>query len=31
MELFDLKIPYAGSKNFIPVAVGFGGNGAVIS
>jgi ferredoxin len=27
MELFDLKIPYAGSKNFIPVAVGFGGNG----
>jgi formate dehydrogenase (NADP+) beta subunit len=28
MELFDLKIPYAGSKNFIPVAVGFGGNGA---
>jgi formate dehydrogenase beta subunit len=28
MELFDLAIPYAGSKNFIPVAVGFGGNGA---
>ena len=27
MELFDLTIPYAGSKNFIPVAVGFGGNG----
>ncbi len=27
MELFDLKIPYAGSTNFIPVAVGFGGNG----
>jgi NADPH-dependent glutamate synthase beta subunit-like oxidoreductase/ferredoxin len=27
MELFDLAIPYAGSKNFIPVAVGFGGNG----
>ena len=25
MELFDLAIPYAGSKNFIPVAVGFGG------
>jgi formate dehydrogenase beta subunit len=28
MELFDLAIPYAGSNNFIPVAVGFGGNGA---
>jgi hypothetical protein len=28
MELFDLAIPYAGSKNFIPVAVGFGGNGS---
>ena len=27
MELFDLAIPYAGSKNFIPVAVGFGGGG----
>ncbi len=27
MELFDLAIPYAGSKNFIPVAVGFGGSG----
>jgi len=25
MELFDLAIPYAGSRNFIPVAVGFGG------
>jgi len=28
MDLFDLAIPYAGSMNFIPVAVGFGGNGA---
>ncbi|MGB8179737.1 MAG: FAD-dependent oxidoreductase [Acidimicrobiales bacterium] len=27
MELFDLAIPYAGSKNFIPVAVGFAGSG----
>src|ERR1700722_6578225 len=27
MELFDLAIPYAGSSNFIPVAVGFGGSG----
>ena len=27
MELFDLAIPYAGSNNFIPVAVGFGGGG----
>jgi NADPH-dependent glutamate synthase beta subunit-like oxidoreductase/ferredoxin len=27
MELFDLAIPYAGSKNFIPVAVGFSGSG----
>jgi formate dehydrogenase beta subunit len=27
MELFDLAIPYAGSNNFIPVAVGFGGSG----
>ncbi len=27
MALFDLAIPYAGSKNFIPVAVGFGGAG----
>ncbi|HTB08206.1 MAG TPA: FAD-dependent oxidoreductase [Acidimicrobiales bacterium] len=27
MALFDLAIPYAGSSNFIPVAVGFGGAG----
>jgi formate dehydrogenase (NADP+) beta subunit len=27
MALFDLAIPYAGSQNFIPVAVGFGGSG----
>jgi NADPH-dependent glutamate synthase beta subunit-like oxidoreductase/ferredoxin len=27
MALFDLAIPYAGSTNFIPVAVGFGGAG----
>jgi NADPH-dependent glutamate synthase beta subunit-like oxidoreductase len=27
MELFDLAIPYAGSRNFIPVTVGFSGGG----
>ena len=28
MALFNVAIPYAGSKNFIPVAVGFGSTGA---
>ncbi|HEY1826062.1 MAG TPA: FAD-dependent oxidoreductase [Acidimicrobiales bacterium] len=27
MQLFELTIPYAGSSNFIPVAVGFGAGG----
>ncbi|HEY5111398.1 MAG TPA: FAD-dependent oxidoreductase [Acidimicrobiales bacterium] len=31
MELFDLAIPYAGSKNYIPVALGFGGGVAARS